>query len=182
MFYLTIKRLYNLDLRCLKDTRGSVAIEFSAIIIPFLALIFGLIATCLYFFTTFSLEYAVKESARIVRTGQFNDDGMSKEQFINDVCQKAVALYDCQERIRVDILEFDDFRNIEVPSCLDENGALTISSLNADEVPGSSGKIIYIQACYEWTLPKIIPLFDFGNMNNGSALIQASTIFETEPF
>ena len=80
-YYKTLKRFKT---RYVKDKRGTVVIEFSAVIFPLLLLLFGSIAISLYFFTTFSLEFAIKDVARGVRTGQLQNAGYTKEMLIND--------------------------------------------------------------------------------------------------
>ena len=39
-----------------------------------------------------------------------------------------------------------------------------------------------VTTCYEWQLAGSMPFLRLGHMNNGSALIQASTTFMTEPY
>jgi hypothetical protein len=39
-----------------------------------------------------------------------------------------------------------------------------------------------VTVCYEWELAGKIPFLNLANMANGSALIQASTTFRTEPY
>ena len=54
----------------LRDSRGTTAIEFAMVALPFVLLLFGLLSVSLYFFTTFTLENAVWQAARAIRTGQ----------------------------------------------------------------------------------------------------------------
>jgi len=175
-------RFYRFKARYLKDKRGSATIEFSAVLVPFIALMFASIAIGLYFFTQFSLEYAVGEAARDVRTGKFQIANQTQSEFKAAICGKAIGVTNCDANIRINILEFADFNNINVPSCLDSDGALLDGSSGGDLVPGASGNVVFILACYEWTLAGVFPYFNLGNMNNGSALLQASTAFRTEPF
>ena len=53
-----------------KEQSGATAIEFGMVALPFVLLLFGILSVCLYFFTTFTLENAVWQAARAIRTGQ----------------------------------------------------------------------------------------------------------------
>ena len=52
------------------NRRGSVAVEFSLIALPFFALLFAIIETALVFFASQVLETAVQDSSRLILTGQ----------------------------------------------------------------------------------------------------------------
>ena len=54
-----------------RDQSGVTAIEFGIVAMPFMMLLFGIISVCLYFFTKFTMENAVWQAARAIRTGQF---------------------------------------------------------------------------------------------------------------
>ena len=56
--------------RLRNDERGSAAVEFAIVALPFLLLLVGLISISLYFFTNFTMESAVLNAARAIRTGQ----------------------------------------------------------------------------------------------------------------
>src|SRR5580692_1890976 len=49
---------------------GATAVEFALVLLPFLALMFGIIETALVFFADQTLETAVANSARLILTGQ----------------------------------------------------------------------------------------------------------------
>jgi hypothetical protein len=41
--------------------------------------------------------------------------------------------------------------------------------------------VVLVWACYEWDMAKF-PWVNFGDMANGSMLVQATTTFRTEPY
>jgi Flp pilus assembly protein TadG len=71
----------------LRNTDGVAAIEFAMVSLPFFMMMFGLILVGLYFFTTFTLENAVEQAARLIRTGQVQQQGMSADDFKLEVCK-----------------------------------------------------------------------------------------------
>lgn len=181
MFEYSRRRALRLNQNFRRDTRGSLAIEFAAVSLPFLMLLFGTIAAGLYYFTTFSLENAVEQASRQIRTGQAQLASMTTDQFKNDVCTRATSILDCNQYLRVNVIQYTNFASVAPPSCLDTNGNLIPDPANG-AVPGSADEVVLVVACYEWTLAGLLPFLKLGKMANGSAMIQAATTFRTEPF
>ena len=69
-----------------RDRRGSVAVEFSFIAIPFFMLLFGVLETGLVFFGNSMLDKATADAARLVRTGQAQAQNMTASQFHDYIC------------------------------------------------------------------------------------------------
>ncbi len=182
MFHILRQRLSRLQQRYRADTRGALAIEFAAVVMPFVTLLFGTIAVGLYFFVTFSLENAVEQSARQIRTGQAQLANMTKAQFKALVCGKAPGFIDCTNYLRVNVVEFNSFAAVAPPTCIDTNTGNLISDPQNDPVPGADGNVVLAIVCYEWKLAGMLPFLKLGSMNNGSSMIQAATTFRTEPY
>lgn len=163
------------------DRRGSMAIEFALVCLPFVMVLFGTIIIGLYYFTTFALENAVDRAARQIRTGEAQLVSKTKSQFKTDVCNYAPAFVDCINLLRVDVFEFGSFGSVNPPSCTDGSGNL-IPDPADDTVQGAAEQVVLVTVCYEWKLGALLPFFRIGKMANGSALIRASTTFRTEPF
>ncbi|MEO8650994.1 MAG: TadE/TadG family type IV pilus assembly protein [Hyphomicrobiaceae bacterium] len=165
-----------------RDPSGTTAIEFAFVATPFLMLLFGIMGVGLYFFTTFSLENAVEQTGRLIRTGQVQQGGMTAQQFKDQVCSLAPSFVDCTNKIRVNVLNYPDSEAIgpsTLPQCLDAAGNLSSVTSFA---PGDADQVVLIWVCYEWSLASKIPYLNLGNMANGSRLIQAATTFRTEPY
>ncbi len=181
MFHILRQRLARLEQRYRADQRGAMAIEFAMVVMPFVTLLFGTIAVGMYYFVTFSLENAVEQAARQIRTGQAQLANMTKNQFKSNVCGKAPGFIDCTNYLRVNVIEYTDFASVASPTCLDQQGKL-INDPADDPVPGDAGNVVLVIVCYEWKLAGMLPFLKLGSMNNGSSLIQAATTFRTEPF
>ncbi|MEZ5817491.1 MAG: TadE/TadG family type IV pilus assembly protein [Hyphomicrobiaceae bacterium] len=165
-----------------RDSRGVTAIEFAMVAMPFLSLLFGIIGVGLYFFTTFTLENAVEQAARLMRTGQAQEAGFTEAQFKAKVCEYVPSHVDCTGKVRVNVLSFPDTTNItpgSLPNCL--NGDNTLSGATQYD-PGGPSQVVVVWACYEWELSSKIPFLDLGNMAGGSRLIQATSVFRSEPY
>jgi Flp pilus assembly protein TadG len=167
--------------RLRNDTDGVTAIEFAMVAMPFFAMLFGIIAVGLYFFTVFSMENAVEQASRIIRTGQAQQAGLTPQDFKNKVCEFVPAHIDCQGKVFVNVKSFPNSSDItpqSLPKCLDGNGDL---NRTAEYVPGTQNMVVLVWACYEWDMAKF-PWINFGDMANGSMLVQATTTFRTEPY
>src|SRR5215471_5788784 len=91
---------------------GSVAVEFGLILLPFLALMFGIMETALVFFADQTLETAAADSARLIMTGQAQNQALTASTFKNQVCQRIYGLFDCQNGLYVDVQTYSSFGNI----------------------------------------------------------------------
>jgi hypothetical protein len=163
------------------DERGMTAIEFGMVGLPFFMMLFGIIAVGLYFFTTFTLENAVEDAARLIRTGQAQQSGMTADQFKQEVCSRVPSYVDCDGKLRVNVQNFTGFGSVVTPSCIDTGGNL-VPPTGTTYDPGAESTVVLVTVCYEWELAGKIPFLNLANMANGSALIQASTTFRTEPY
>jgi Flp pilus assembly protein TadG len=164
------------------DQAGVTAVEFGMVITPFLMLLFGIVAIGLFFFTTFSLENAVEQAARLIRTGQAQTANMTTEQFKAEVCSHAPSYVDCDGKLRVSVQKFNEWTQItpeNTPKCLDSGGNL--SSTATYDAPVAN-EVALVWVCYEWDMVKDIPFLNLGNMSNGARLIQAATTFRVEPY
>ena len=182
MFHILRKRLSHLQRRFRSDDRGALAIEFAAVVMPFVTLLFGTVAVGMYFFVTFSLENAVEQAARQIRTGQAQLASMTKNQFKADVCAKAPGFIDCVSYLRVDVVEYTNFAAITPPDCINSSTGKLIDDPANNPVPGAAGNVVLVIVCYEWKLAGMLPFLKLGSMNNGSSMIQAATTFRTEPY
>lgn len=166
------------------DVRGATAIEFGFLAGPFFMFTLGVMAVGLFFFTQNSLESAVNVASRQIRTGMAQKNGVTLAQFKQAVCNAAGAYIKC-DNLRVHIASDSSWSSIEPKDCVTD-GKLTEPSGRAnDPVSGQSGgasQVVLVTLCYEWELARYLPYFSFGNMDDGSAALQAVTTFRTEPY
>jgi Flp pilus assembly protein TadG len=162
-----------------RDEKGATAVEFGLIALPFIALLFAIIETALVFFAGQALETSVANSARLIRTGQAQQQGLSASDFKETICAQVMALFDCADKLLVDVQTFNSFGQIDLTPPLDANGNL---EQNFEYKPGGGGQIVVVRAFYEWpVLIKMLGL-DLSNMSNGTHLMQAAAAFRNEPF
>lgn len=163
------------------DRSGVTAIEFAAVGMPFFMLLFGIMGVGLFFFTTFSLENAVEQASRVLRTGQAQQAGMTAEQFKALVCSYAPQFVDCENKMLVNVRSYAEADLTPVVTrneCLVDNNLTNVSIYQ----PGAASEVVLVTLCYEWEMAKNIPFLDLKDMGTGSRLIQAATVFRTEPY
>lgn len=172
---------------------GATAIEFAIVLGPFLAFVFGIITIGLHYLSTNSLEKAVYDASRQIRTGQAQQSGMTSKQFKDLVCNMAAPHLDCA-KLRVHMASYDSWKDVAAPNCIDnQTNDLSVgnSSTNpiGNDVGGASKKVL-VTVCYDWTLAKYLPFLlhdvhgnaQFSPLKSGGMLMQASAIFQTEPY
>lgn len=175
-----------------QDEQGATAIEFAAVIGPFLFLLFGIISVGFYYFVMFSLEHAVETASRVIRTGQAQTQSpnpMTVNEFKTLVCNQLPPFMNCADannKIRVNVQSFSDYNGTPA-SCTDSEGKLIPSSSQTYNTGGASA-VVLVTICYEWELSRSLASIPYwisptsARMANGSTLVRASTTFTTEPY
>ncbi len=162
-----------------KNHDGSIAIEFALVALPFFALLFAILETALIFFAGQILETGLADAARLIRTGQAQEQSFDKNKFQQAVCARIVALLDCEAGVKIDVRELTDFNSAREPLPIDANG--NFDDDNFVYRPGVGGDIVLVRAFYEW--PTSVPNFVAPhNLANGNYLLSATATFRNEPF
>lgn len=162
-----------------RDQNGVTAIEFGLVAAPFLGLMMAILETALLFFAAQTLETAVSNAGRLIRTGQAQQQGFDADTFKQQVCSQVMELFDCDAGLFLDVRTYQTFDSVNLTKPVDGNG-----NLQTDFVyqPGHGSEIVVVRAFYEWpTFSKLLGL-NFSNLANGNHLIAATAAFRNEPF
>jgi Flp pilus assembly protein TadG len=163
-----------------RNERGSVAVEFAIIAPIFFFLMFVIAETALVFIAEQVMDNAVFETARLIRTGQVQQGGMSEADFKTQVCNRMSVFINCSSsNFYLDVKAYSTFAAMD-----------TGNPLNADETfksPGafafgSANDIIVVRAYYQWPTNKIFGSLSLKNLTNGKRLIGSFAAFKNEPF
>jgi Flp pilus assembly protein TadG len=170
--------------RFARRQEGAAAIEFAIVALPFLALILGTMETALVFFADQTLETMVQTGARLIMTGQAQNNGWNGvAAFKNQFCPagQSVGLFNC-DQIFVNVQSYGTFGAISsVPAPPTNNGVLDPTKQVYQ--PGTSCNIVIVQLYYQW--PIIVTFMGFNhlaNFSNSSRLLTATAAFRNEPF
>ncbi|KYG18903.1 pilus assembly protein TadE [Bradyrhizobium sp. AT1] len=176
----TTRRRRNRCAAFARDSRGATAVEFALVAAPFLALVIALIQTFLVFFAQQMLESVVRQSARLVMTGQVQSANMTQAVFKQKVCDQIVILFNCSGlMIDMQVASSWTSANTGVPT-LTFDGTGKVNNVWQYD-PGDAGDIVVLRVMYVW--PVVLgPLgFNLSNLSNGNRLIMSSAAFQNEP-
>jgi Flp pilus assembly protein TadG len=128
---------------------GAAAIEFGLVAAPFLGLLFAIMETAFVFFAGQSLEYAASQAGRLIMTGQQDAAQWDQAAFKTQVCNRIVALFDCQSKLYVNVQKYSSFSGAgTTPPYTD--GQLDPSKVKYE--PGVPGDVIVVQLYYQWPI------------------------------
>lgn len=164
-----------------RSESGAAAIEFAIVAIPFLFIVFAIIETAMIFFAGQVLQTGVSESARLIRTGQAQEQTFDEAKFKEAVCSNIPILLNCEDGVMLDVRTFDSFSEIDFDPLIDEDGNLIKNFVYQDS---AGGDIVVVRAFYEW--PALVPDFGgnlkMGNLAGNKRLLAAAATFRNEPF
>ena len=159
--------------------KGSAAIEFAMVAMPFFLLLYAIFDVSLIFFASTTLENGIVAAARQIRTGQAQAANMTAAQFRTLVCNEISMLLGCDARLGLDVRKYSGFGNAQFPPALDANGNL---SANQTFDPGQPGDVVVVRAFYTWPMLTPTAGTQFTNMAGGHRLLEATFAFRNEPF
>ena len=165
--------------RFIRQDDGSAAIEFGMVALPFLALVFAIMETSIVFFAGQTLETAAADSARLVMTGQAQNQGFSQAKFKEEVCKRIFGLFNCAEGLQVDVRTYSSFASIDSSKPIDANGNLVN---NFTYNPGGPGEIVVVRLLYQFPVYVSLLGLNLSDMAGSKRLIMATSAFRNEPF
>jgi hypothetical protein len=167
-----------------RDQQGHAAVEFALVAPAFFFLMFVIAETALVFIAEQVMDNAVFETARLIRTGQVQNGGMSADEFKDEVCGRMSVFIECDsDDFYLDVKSYDSFDDMNEAL---ENGV----PLDEDEKFESAGafdfgeesEIVIVRAYYQWPTNKIFGQMSLQNLSNGKRLIGTFAAFRNEPY
>jgi Flp pilus assembly protein TadG len=165
--------------RFARNEKGTTAIEFSFVAIPFFGLMFAILEIGITFFAEQTLDTAVQMSARLIRTGIAQEQNFDSTTFKNSICDRVGIVFDCG-KLKIDVRTISTFDSSNPPPPLDEDGNLNDENFMYDD--GHGGDIVLVRAYYEWPSTMKLVYFSLANTGNGSYLMSSAAAFKNEPF
>lgn len=168
--------------RFAKAKRGTAALEFALIAMPFFLLMFGLAEISMIGFAQSSLDYAVSETARQIRTGQAQNGGVTYDQIRSQLCTEAnrFVVLTC-DNLFLDVNRFTSF----VDAGNQNNSPIQNDEFQTDGFgynPGVASDIVVVRAYYRWQV--MTPMFEpvFESVSGGQRILVSTMMFRNEPF
>ncbi len=168
------------------DRRGSAAVEFALVTPLFLALVFSILEAGWYFFVNSAVEEANALAARLIRTGQAQDGGVSRDAFYDKICNVVDTFGDCSETLTIDITSFSSFgalaADLSSPVCRDKSDP-TIQGVQFDETDyGGQRDIVRVRVCFLYKPVNPALGLSLGRAPDGRRKVISVSIFRNEPF
>ena len=171
--------------RFARADRGVAAIEFAFVGPPFILIFFVTIESGLMMLTEYSLQSAVQDSSRLVRTGQAQLNPLSQAQFKTEICKTAKLIIDCTGKVTVYVRSDANFQTLKnnMPPLLNIGPSVGGSpSSPGCYNPGQPAQPAAVVATYDWNF-SAWGMGAFGNIGNSSTRrLIGFTIFMNEPF
>lgn len=159
---------------------GASAVEFALISAPFFWILFGIAEISGILIAQTTLDSAVSDAARQIRTGQTQSAATNANQLKAAICSSMnkILSADCIQ-LNVDVRRFTNYGSITTPT-LTVNGSIDPTRLVFQ--PGAGGEVILMRAYYNWKI--ITPLFGqlFANTAGQRRILASTTLFRNEPF
>lgn len=174
--------------RYLKNREGTAAIEFAILAVPFFMLIFAVLELAIVFFINSTLNHAVSEAGRQIRTGNFQACG-TQAKFKQLVCANMAGLGNCEKRLRIDVVSGNSFGTVTLaeppaPPEPDPSDPTTTPPIpNGEWVNTAASAPVVVRGLYYHKLvlpPQLTRLETIEG--KGIRLLGATTAFKNEPF
>jgi Flp pilus assembly protein TadG len=162
-----------------RDERGANAVEFGIVALPFFALLMAIVEAAMAFFAAQVMETGLRDSARLIRTGQAHGQtGFNATSFRNDICPRVAPLLACAG-IVVDVRDYSSFG---AASFANPTSGGNFDPTQTRFSMGQAGSIIVARAYYEWPSFANILGSSLSRQANGRILLVATSSFRNEPF
>lgn len=167
--------------------RGATAVEFALIATPFFFLVFAFFEIMLVLFLQISLDSAVTEESRIIRTGQgASGGGLQRAAFQQRICNRLMNVADCNRRLFVLVQTLPEPRSLPTP---EDDPQLLSRNLFNGQTAGEA--LVVVRAYYYY--PLFTPGLTYalkstnsqgpsGNLGRNNLLMVSVSIFRNEPF
>ncbi len=168
--------------RFLRNRRGSTAIEFGALAIPFALLVFAILESCISFAAQQVLANTADDIARQFRTGQIKQAGMTEQRLRELVCDRLeiVVTKGCPGLV-LDLREYATFQDAARERIrLTSDGDIDTTGFAV--TPGRSMSRNMLRVFYRWPVMTDFMRKSMANLKGGYTLHFATVTWQNEPF
>ena len=160
------------------NDRGSTAVEFALIGIPFILMVIGIIEMALMFTSQSLLESSTNEAARQIRIGAVQQGG-GVDAFDDVLCDNASIMMDCDEiQYQVESVEsFEEAQSLPDAS-FDDEGNLENQGFD----PGGVSDVVLIRIAYKYAIKTPMMKTILSNNNDGNRVLLSTVVLQTEPY
>jgi Flp pilus assembly protein TadG len=171
--------------RFLGDRRGTTAIEFAALALPFSLLVFAILESCIAFAGQEIMANTADDVARQFRTGQIRS--IDRDQLARMICSRLeIMVAKGCPGLMVDLRTYDTFQQAAADKFTVTNGDIVLTNKGAPTTfkvaLGGSGKKNMLRVFYKWPVMTDFMSKSMSNLSGGNTLHFASVTWQNEPF
>lgn len=160
------------------NRKGSAAIEFAILALPFMVLIFAIVELAIMYFVDSALDAAVHKAVRQVRVGSAKAAAWDIAKFKTAVCTELSYSFSCSANLKVRASVITDMNSVTRVSAI-SGGTLSVTE---DFNIGDSGEYVLVQAFLPWDPVMKLYAFSGGRLSDGRYVLGAAELFKNEPF
>lgn len=167
--------------RAARDRSGATAVEFALIGVPFFFTLLALGEVAVMSLAQSNLDFALSETARRIRTGEIQQEGLTALDVRNDVCarMRRVLPVECDGNLFVDVRRFNAYTEV-VGGDPAADGQLEEGEMTFQ--PGEPSDIVLVRGFYQHQV--FTPFFQsiFANVSGGRRVMSSAILFRNEPW
>ena len=161
-----------------KDRKGSAAIEFAILALPFFVVIFAIAEIAVMYFVDSGLDAALHKAVRQVRVGVAKSGSWNVEKFKDVVCGELSYSFNCASQLKVRATIITNMASITKASPITE-GNLAVTE---DFSLGDSGSYVLVQAFLPWNPTFKLYTISSAKLSDGSYVLGSAELIKNEPF
>ncbi len=167
-----------------RDAKGSVAIEFTALAIPFAMLVFAILESCISFAAQQLMSSITDDVAREFRTGQIKlaDVEADKNLVRRKICDRLeIVVSDGCPGLEVDLRSFDTFtKAAQQRIAFTKDNDIDTEGFKID--PGGALSKNQLRVFYRWPVMTDFLRKSMSSLKDGKTLHFATVTWQNEPF
>lgn len=171
-----------LPFRFVRDRRGSTAVEFALLALPFSLFLFAILESCISFAAQQVLSNATYDIARQVRTGELRAADLDETKLRDLICSRleVIVTSGCPG-LKLDLRPINSFEEAaQLGEQWDANNSEFVD--NPTFAPGGTLSINVLRAFYRWPIITTILIDPMANLPNGKMLLFSMAAWQNEPF
>ncbi|CDX15414.1 TadE family protein [Mesorhizobium plurifarium] len=169
------------------DRRGSTAMEFALLAIPFALLVFAILESCISFAGQEVMANVTDDVARQLRTGQLQKTNVTAASIKQLICGRLeiIVAQDCPG-LFVDLREYSSFADAATAGFRIDGNNIVLTQGGGDKTftvsPGLAESINMLRVFYKWPVMTDLLAKQMQNFTDGTTLHFASVTWQNEPF
>ncbi len=176
----------SLSKRFLGDRRGSTALEFAMLAVPFALLVFAILESLISFAGQEVMANITDDVARQLRTGQIRQANVSEATLKATICSRLEIMVakDCPG-LEVDLRAYPSFAAAAQAGFKIQDGEIELTGTDPAAftvAPGLAESINMLRVFYKWPVMTDFMAKSMANLKDGNTLHFASMTWQNEPF